>query len=60
MFRAVAKRLERYPLVTRALVDSAAVLAMIIALATTISEPLSARMTSVSIGHVGAGLPLLW
>jgi hypothetical protein len=42
----------------RALVDSAAVLAMVIALAATMSEPASHRI--LSIGHIGSGLPLLW
>lgn len=64
LFRALGKRFERQPLLTRALVDSAAVLAMAIALAATLSAPVSARMQSVSIEHsvsIGGGsLPLLW
>ena len=57
-FRALAKRFERQPLLTRALVDSAAVLAMAFAVAATVSKPVSAHMQSVSIG--GGSLPLLW
>jgi hypothetical protein len=62
--RALARQFERRPLLTRALVDSAVVLAMVIALAATVSEPVSARMQSASIEHsvsIGGGtLPLLW
>ncbi len=39
MFAAIAKRLERHPLLTRALIDSAVVLAMVIALGLTAFEP---------------------
>ena len=64
LFRAVMERLERRPLLSRALVDSAAVLVMAIAVAATLSAPVSARMQSASIEHsvsIGGGsLPLLW
>jgi hypothetical protein len=64
LFRAVMERLEGRPLLTRALVDSAAVLAMAIAVAATLSAPVSARMQSASIEHSvssgGSSLPLLW
>ncbi len=49
LFRAAASCFERQPLLTRALVDSAAVLAVVIALGAMISEPVSARMASVSV-----------
>ena len=58
LFPALARQFERRPLLTRALVDSAAVLAMAIAFAATVSEPVSAHMQSASIG--GGTLPLLW
>lgn len=58
MFRIVAEGLARRPLLMRALIDSAAALVMVIALAATASEPLSPRL--VSIGHISSGLPLVW
>jgi hypothetical protein len=64
LFRAMMERLERRPLLTRALADSAAVLAIALAVAATVFAPVSARMQSASIEHnmsTGGGtLPLVW
>lgn len=60
LFRAMARCFERQSLLTPALADSAAVLAIVIALGATVFEPASARVASGSIGHVVSGLPLLW
>ena len=58
LFGIAAKRLERHPLVMRALIDSAVALVLVIAFVATMPEPISNRI--VSIGHVSSGLPLLW
>ena len=64
LFRALARQFERRPLLTRALADSAAVLAMAFAVAATVSAPVSAHMQSAAIDQsvsIGGGsLPLLW
>jgi hypothetical protein len=60
LFRTTATYFAHQSLLTRALVDSAAVLAVVIALGATLFEPASAGVASGSIGHVVSGLPLLW
>jgi hypothetical protein len=52
LFRVFKRRFRRQPLIARAAMSAAATIAIVLALGAILPEPASARVGSVSIGHV--------